>query len=424
MSIGGSWSEAQRVTADASVDAEPFRLGINYWPARTAMRWWNMFDEGEIAEDFARIVDGGFDSVRVFLLWEAFQPEPDRVDPRMLERLVTVADLAQHAGLDLMPTLFTGHMSGVDWIPAWALGGGERDARFRVVSGGHVVAEGLRNWYIDEGIAQAQVMLAGRAAEALAGHGALWAWDLGNENSNCVVPPDRELARRWLSQMTSAIRAQDGAATITIGIHMEDLEEDRQLGPREAADACDFLTMHGYPIYASWARNITDEELVPFLARVTRWLGRGSDVLFSEFGLPTYREGHRANEQARTPSASPLIEESEAAEYVRRVLFGLRRAGATGAMLWCYSDYDRGTFEQPPLDEAIHERSFGLWRADGTPKTAVDVVRSFAGARRLPPPDAEPWIDIDPEHYWQQPGAELPRLYERYLSIVPRSDAR
>jgi endo-1,4-beta-mannosidase len=401
------------MTPEAS---EPFRLGINYWPARTAMRWWTMFDEGETAEDFARIAAGGFDSVRVFLLWEAFQPEPDRVDPLMLERLVTVANVAALAGLDLMPTLFTGHMSGVGWIPAWALGGAERDTRFRVVSGGRVVQDGLRNWYLDGHVVQAQQLLAGRVAEALAGHAALWAWDLGNENSNCVVPADRELARRWLSRMTSAIRAADGAAQITIGIHMEDLEEDRRLGPHEAAEACDFLTMHGYPIYARWARSGTDDALVPFLARVTRWLGGGADVLFSEFGLPTYRTGDEASELARTTSVSPLIEEEEAAEYVGRVLPALRSTGATGAMLWCYSDYHPETFEHPPLDEAIHERSFGLWRADATPKPAVDVVRSFAGTTRLPLPNSDPWIDIDPERYWEQPGVELPRLYERYLA--------
>jgi endo-1,4-beta-mannosidase len=410
------------MTADAFVVREPFRLGINYWPARTAMRWWTMFDEGETAEDFARIAAGGFDSIRMFLLWEAFQPEPDRVDPRMLERLVAVADLARRAGLDIMPTLFTGHMSGVDWIPGWALGGVERDPRFRVVSGGRLVEHGLRNWYLDEDVVRAQALLAGRAAEALAGHEALWAWDLGNENSNCVVPADRDLARRWLSQMTSAIRAVDDAAQVTIGTHMEDLEEDRRLGPREAADACDFLTMHGYPIYARWARGGTDDALVPFLTRITRWLGGGAEVLFSEFGLPTYREGDPPGEHVRTQSTSPLTEEAEAAEYVRRVLHGLRRTGAIGAMLWCYSDYDPGTFEHPPLDQAIHERSFGLWGADRTPKPAVEVVRSFAGATRLPPPDDERWIDIDPEHYWERPGVELPRLYERYLALISPSD--
>ena len=382
------------------------------------MAWWPGFDRSEVAEDFAKIAGSGMDSVRLFLRWEDFQPAPDAVDRQMLQRLVAVADAAGEAGLSIVPTLFTGHMSGVNWIPRWALGGTDGDARFRVVSQGHVVDEGLRNWYGDHDVLRAQGLMAGEAAAALAGHDAMWAWDLGNENSNCVMPPDRVQGERWLEQMTSAIRGADGSARITIGLHMEDLEEDRRLGPREAADACDFLTMHGYPIYARWARGGTDEALVPFLARVTRWLGGGADVLFSEFGLPTFREGDRAGADARTTSAPPLIEETEAAEYAWRVLSGLRDAGATGAMLWCYSDYDPATFEHPPLDVAIHERSFGLWRADGTPKPAGEVVRSFAGTTRVQPPDDPLWIDIDPERYWRQPGVELPRLYERYLMSV------
>ncbi len=44
----------------------------------------------------------------------------------MLGRLVDVADLAAGLGLALIPTLFTGHMSGVNWIPPWALGGASR----------------------------------------------------------------------------------------------------------------------------------------------------------------------------------------------------------------------------------------------------------------------------------------------------------
>jgi endo-1,4-beta-mannosidase len=391
------------VQADEADDR--FRLGINYWPSWTAMRWWSAFDVAEVEADFARIAAGGFDSVRCFLLWEAFQPEPDRVDPVMLDRLVSVADAAEHAGLALMPTLFTGHMSGVDWIPPWALGGTERDARFRVVSGGRVVRDGVRNWYVDPGILQAQTRLAGAAAAALAGHPASWAWDLGNENSNCTIPPDREAARRWLAGTTGAIRSADPAATVTIGIHMEDLEENRHLGPAEAAEACDFLTMHGYPIYAAWSDGPTDEHLVPFLASVTRWLGGGADVLFSEFGLPTAARDE--------PAQPPFVTEDAAAGYTERVLAGLRLGGCTGAMLWCYGDYDPAIWTEPPLDEAVHERSFGVWRADGSAKPAVGVVGAFAGAARSIPPDDD-WIDIHPERYWQRPGVELPRLYGRF----------
>ena len=97
------------------------------------------------------------------------------------------------------------------------------------------------------------------------------------------MPPNRSSARTWLARLSSAIRNADKTALVTVGLHMEDVEEDRQLGPREASEVCDLLSMHGYPIYARWANGPTDEALLPFLARVTHWLGDGRDVLFTEF---------------------------------------------------------------------------------------------------------------------------------------------
>lgn len=144
--------------------SERFRVGVNYWPARTAMGWWADFDHDEVVADFARVAAAGLDSVRLFLTWEDFQPTPDKVSREMLDRLVTVADIAGRAGLAVVPTLFTGHMSGVNWVPAWALGGSDGDDRFRVVSGGRVTRAGLRNWYADPEVASAQALFAGEAA--------------------------------------------------------------------------------------------------------------------------------------------------------------------------------------------------------------------------------------------------------------------
>ena len=378
------------------------------------MGWWADFDQSEVVADFARIAAGGLDSVRLFLTWEDFQPTRHEVDQEMLDRLVTVADLAARAGLAIVPTLFTGHMSGVNWLPGWALGGSERDDRFRVVSGGKVNGAGLRNWYADEEITRAQALLAGEAAAALAGHEALLAWDLGSENSNCVVPPSRSSARRWLQRISTAIRAADQTALVMVGLHMEDLEEDRKLGPPEATEVCDLLSMHGYPIYATWADGPTDEHLLPFLAQITRWLGKGREVMFSEFGLPTYRAGDESRERAPEQSASLLVEEEAAAAYMQRALAALRGAGCAGAMVWCYTDYDPAIWAKPPLDVAIHERSFGLWRADGSPKPVVAAVQAFTGTTRLNPPEHLAWIDIDPHEFYADPRLHLPRLYRRY----------
>ena len=372
------------------------------------MGWWSDFQPDEVARDFERMAAAGLDSVRVFLLWEDFQPSPHEVDRAMLARLVAVADLAGEQGLVLIPTLFTGHMSGVNWIPTWALGGAAGDGRFRAVARDEVVGVGLRNWYADPLVGAAQTLLATEAAAALAGHLAVWAWDLGNESSNCVVPSTTEAGREWLARLSRAVRAGDETALVTVGLHMEDLEEDRNLGPREASEVCDFLSMHGYPIYASWARGATDAQLLPFLARVTRWLGAGRDVVFTEFGLPTSR--------VDAPHASPLlVDEDTAAAYTTSALEALRRAGCLGAMLWCYSDYDRALWRTPPFDLAPHERTFGLWRADGSPKPAVAAVSAFAGAERCAVGD-DTWIDIGRDELLLDPSLQLPRLYERYLS--------
>jgi endo-1,4-beta-mannosidase len=410
-STGASSNSTTREAPTAEPKTKRFRVGVNYWPARTAMGWWSNFDAVEVAADFARIAESGLDSVRLFLTWEDYQPSQHEVDREMLNRLVTVADLAAQAELTILPTLFTGHMSGVNWIPAWALGGSERDDRFRVVCNGRVTELGLRNWYADEEMARAQALLAGEAAAALAGHQALWAWDLGNENSNCVVPPTRSSARGWLERITRAIRAADQRALVTVGLHMEDLVEDRRLGPREVSETCDLLSMHGYPIYASWADGPTDEHLLPFLAHTTRWLGRNCEVLFSEFGLPTHN--HRG-QRARELTSSLLVDEEASAAYTARVLAALRAAGCAGAMVWCYSDYDPALWAEPPFDVAVHERSFGLWRADGLPKPAVAAIRAFAGATRLDASDERPWIDIDSGEFHTDPTLHLPRLYRRY----------
>ena len=174
---------------------EKFRLGVNYWPSETAMDWLARYDPAIVRRDFTRIAAAGMDTVRIFLRWEDVQPDPTRIDAAALAAVVDTADAANDAAVELIVTLFTGHMSGVNWIPAWATGGNEGDDRFRVVSGGAVQPRRrvLRNWYADVDITGAQVLLADRVASALSGHPALWAWDLGNEVS--VVDPVVLLAR-------------------------------------------------------------------------------------------------------------------------------------------------------------------------------------------------------------------------------------
>ncbi len=398
------------MTSSAATPDRRFRIGVNYWPAHTALRWWSSFDAGAVADDFRRLSSGGFDSVRIFLTWEAFQPTPDRVSVEMLDRLVVVADLAEANRLTIIPTLFTGHMSGVNLVPPWALGSTVPDQRFRVVAEGAVVQREIRNWYHDPDIAPAQALLAGRCAAVLAEHPAMWAWDLGNENSNCVVPGSNRSALDWLERVSTAIRAEDPTAAVTIGLHMEDLESDRHLGPAEAARWCDFVSMHGYPIYAPWAAGPTDDGLLGFLTEVTRWLSGGAEVLFGEFGLPTVPVG------VEIDADTMMVTEQDAALYTDRALRTIFRAGACGAMLWCANDYEPSIWNEPPFDSAHHERHFGQWRSDGSPKPSVAAIAGH-GLRDTDRPTAgfdHSWIDIEPDEFFTPGGSHLARLYARH----------
>jgi endo-1,4-beta-mannosidase len=389
-----------------------FRLGINYWPITSAMYWWSRFDEDEFARDAARIRAAGFDSIRIFLLWDDFQPAPDRVSSDNLCNLAKVADVAAAEGLSLVVTFFTGHMSGANWLPPWALALTESASasRFPIISEGRLVSAIPKNWYTDEAIMTAQAFLAREVAGCLSGHRAIWAWDLGNENSNCVIPPTHASGLRWLELMASEIRFVDPTHAITLGLHMEDLEEDRNLGPAEAAQVCDFLCMHGYPIYADWANGPTDARLLPFLGLITRWLGK-CDVLFEEFGAPTIDV-----QATNSASCFTLLHEYESANYIREAINQLNRGGMLGAMLWCYGNYSSSLWSRAPLDHAPHERYFGLWREDGAPKPAAKVVSEFSSIS-IKENGNLGWIDLEPHEFYRQPKENLRRLYRKFNSL-------
>jgi endo-1,4-beta-mannosidase len=84
----------------------PFVLGVNYWPRRSAMRMWKQFDLKEIKSDFIQMRDLGLKLVRIFLLWEDFQPSPTEV--RNVDKLLLVNQEANAQGLMLDITFFTG----------------------------------------------------------------------------------------------------------------------------------------------------------------------------------------------------------------------------------------------------------------------------------------------------------------------------
>ena len=82
-----------------SMSATDFILGVNYWPRRKAMHWWSEFDPEEVRGEFDLIAELGLRMVRIFLLWEDWQPQPEMVSPQALDALQQVCQIADERNL-------------------------------------------------------------------------------------------------------------------------------------------------------------------------------------------------------------------------------------------------------------------------------------------------------------------------------------
>lgn len=400
---------------------QPFVLGVNYWPRRKAMYWWSNFDAGEVQEEFQIIKEIGLSLVRIFLLWEDWQPAPDRVDSTALKNLAKVCDIAASLGLKLDVTFFTGHMSGPSWAPGWML---QKDqpmpAKVRqVVSGQKIVSCGYTNPFSDVVALGAAELLLKTVVTRFKDHPAIGLWNLGNEPDLFAWPSDAPAGRAWARRMVTLIREIDSSHPITCGLHVHSLIEDNGLRVNDIFAEVDIPVMHGYPMYMPWATGPLDPDFVPFLCALTTALC-GKPTLMEEFGGCTEAPGNPSSVWEWTSYGQPrqqfMAAEEDMAAYIEQVLPKLVEVGATGAMLWCYADYVPKLWQRPPCDEARHERFFGLVRPDGTLKPHAEALKRFAATQpTVQPAQRSVVLDISPEAYYQDPMGQAQRLYQIFL---------
>ena len=365
---------------------EPFILGVNYWPRKKAMYWWANFDEDEVKEEFEIIRSIGLNQVRIFLLWEDWQPRPDRVSSNCLNNLEKVCNIAAENELSLNVTFFTGHMSGPNWVPEWMLKRkSPKPVRVRqVVSNGAVVDCDYLNPYLDQLVLDAEDILLEAVVSNFYDHPGIGIWNLGNEPDLLAWPKDAENGRIWTKNKTELIKSIDKNHPVTCGLHTDCLYEDTGLRVTDVFKEVDFAVMHAYPMYTDWANGPLDPDFVPFTCALTSALSN-KPVLMEEFGGCVIPDGNKSttwewigyNRQYKQFMAS----EDDFAEYIEQVLPKLIEVGALGAVLWCFADYHQNLYNSPPCDQSLHERFFGLVRADGSLKPHAEILKDFAATK-------------------------------------------
>ena len=409
--------------------SQPFTLGVNYWPRRKAMYWWSDFDAGEVREEFSVIKEIGMNVVRLFLLWDDFQPEPNSVAKDKIDNLVKVAGIAAENGLGLDITFFTGHMSGPTWSPRWLLGGDlppkAHDWIRDIVSEGKKTDKGYRNMFHDEMALNATRLLLKTVVTTLKDHPAVWMWNLGNEPDLFAWPNSSDEGAAWVKEMVGLIKSIDPKHPVTIGLHGDGLHRDNGLRIDKVYANTDVAVMHSYPMYTPWARQPLDPDFVPFTCALTAALA-GKPVLMEEFGGCTALPGEATYTMKWTETNGRereqfMASEEDFAEFLRLTIPKLQHSGATGAMLWCYADYIPELWDVPPCQNSQHERFFGLVRPNGSLKPHAKVIQEFAktNPQVLPIPEYAK-LTVDAEEFYKEPLPHLVDLYQKYLADMSK----
>ncbi len=387
---------------------------MNYWP-RLGPSLSGRFDQGEIAEDLARVASLSLDAVRFFVPWNDVQPEADRIDATVLDRVVAIVDLAGAAGLRVLPSL-CGALDDRTFMPAWA--------------------DALPDLYRGP-LLDAQVRIATAIAERLRDRPNVVAWDIGHAftrvraplrgmvsaGEHASAPASEHEVAAWAQRLTAAARA--GALATTAGTAIGDLTHDANVRFGSLCAPFAFASMQGSNVYAPFARDRLDPEAVPFLALLTAAFSF-KPVLVTAVGNPTCPAGkfspyERFAEPGKPPpwtvapqdpvfATYPCLSEDENAAYASAVLERLHADGRLGAYWWCWTDGD---------DDTAPEQTYGIIRRDGTEKPVAAALAAFARqARTVVPPHDKPMISST--YYYRTLPTSMHTLYDAYLGALAR----
>ncbi|MFI1418646.1 cellulase family glycosylhydrolase [Streptomyces sp. NPDC020731] len=314
-------------------DGEPFlALGVNYHPSGAGCDIWVDWDPETIKADFHRMADAGLNSVRLFLFWRDFQPEPHVVSEQALQRLDAVLAMAAEEGLNCLLSLLTVWMNGQLLDLPWRAG---------------------RSPWHDAELLAAQETLAGAVAARLRHHANVLAVDLGDELWNIDPVAARSLTRadvaQWQERLAAVVRSQAPGLPVLQANDASGVFAPVPYGA-DNSTGLDLIGTHGFPTWAPGSIESTlsykATSLTAFQVRVAMAYGV---VLVDELG-------------------SYGVNETTAAAYLGAAAASALANGAAGVFVWCWQDI---ASTRAPYRDRPAERMVGLHRLDGTPKPTM-----------------------------------------------------
>ena len=358
---------------DIFTDGE-FFVGCNYWCKNAGMYMWSQWDPKTLETEIGELAKHGVKVMRVFPLWQDFQPltgdchaggryrsyrfRDNRdlpnwagVDDEMIRRFRFMCDICQKNDIKLIVGIITGWMSGRQFVP-------------------YVFEE--KNVLTDPDAIMWETRFTKYFVEKTKDHPAIAAWDYGNE-CNCMGAGDAGQAGfyNWMDHIGMAIRSKDATRPVVSGMHSIQTTEEHYAPIRLNGEISDILCTHPYALYVPGcgkeAFNTMRVALHP----------TAESLLYRDLGgKPCFIEevGNLGTEYAsdeRTGSG------------IRTTLFSAWANDLKGLLWWCNSDQE--VLDFPPYNLTACERELGLLRQDYSPKPVMQEMKKFQDFRATLP---------------------------------------
>ncbi len=203
------------------------RFGLNYVPSKAWYFCYNDWNRDDIIRDFAAIAATGSDHLRVMVVWPWFQPNPGYVSNLHLDRLDDLIRCAARFGMDVMPTLYTGWLSGYRFDPPFY-----QDLPF------YTAPEWLT----------AQELFLNAVSARMIAHPNFLGFDIGNE-INCAWTTSVAKGDRWMRAVLDQMHKSNPGKIHVNGVDNKPWFQPHTFSPRQLVARQDIVAMHCWPFW-------------------------------------------------------------------------------------------------------------------------------------------------------------------------------
>ena len=208
------------------------RFGVNYVPSQNWNFHWNDWKPDAIARDFDSIAALGADHIRVMVLWPWFQPNPTFVSPAHLDRLEELMRLAAARKLDVLPSIYTGWLSGYAFKPPYL-----ENAPF----------------YSDPKWRPVQALYLSELSKRLVPHPNFLGFDLGNE-MNCCWSCNPDEGDSWMEEIFKQMRQLAPGRIHVNGADHNPWISVTTFSPQALLARQEIVPLHCYPYFMQAAK--------------------------------------------------------------------------------------------------------------------------------------------------------------------------